>query len=949
MNQLQDLSAALADRYENLTEVGRGGFATVYSALDRRHGSRVAIKVLRPELAPALGAMRFTREVQITAQLQHPHILPLLDSGEANGVPYYVMPFVEGESLGSRLSREGPLPIDDAVRLVREVADGLAYAHAQGFIHRDIKPDNILLSQGHAVIADFGVARAVDVTGAERLTDSGLALGTVMYMSPEQASGERVDGRSDIYALACVLYEVLTGSPPFSGASAQQVMARHAVDPPPSIRSVRATVSPALEAVIMRALTKAPADRYATASEFGEALGRALTAPQLTVPPRPRGWRLPAIAVVLVLAAALAITLWQRTSARVPALDPNRVLVYPLVLPPEWSGSRATGEDVATIIGSAVDGAGPLRWIDGWQLLDARYRDNIRSLPADEAAALARRQRAAYMLTGRIVMRGGAGDTADVFLELRDVANDDVIARPSASAPKADVWRAGLAATTPLLPLLIHTGIPDVASEWQTRSPTAVAHFLVAESAFRRVQLDSAEHQFALAVQADSSFGLAAIRGAQAASWNHHYAGAASLIAAARRSALRPRHAAFAAGYQQFLDGRADSAVFYFGRALASDSSSAFVWMQLGEVYAHLLPVEGNADSLEDAVLTRAYALDSTATNVLFHLVEVRLRHGDADGAAPLVRRFLATRPDTSLARQIEHMNNCVRDGPQSIRWDSVARAVPEPLLQASAALSAGGRQWACAAAGFEATLIADTAGTAEADARRWYALVGLHGLELSRGDTAAAAKAIGAFIDRWGNGTSLYLFDAVALNAFNGQADSVAARDASQYGTRFERCPSYLRCWLLGLYLTKRGRSGEAAVIAQRLLAPPGRAATGTDSLLTQSVRAHIALTSGDTASAIAQLRQLLERGRPMAGVDWDLALPTAIERLELARLLAALGQSAAAVAVSDVFDSRALIHSAFLARSLDLRARASEALSGASATAYRARLRAMQQHAAQ
>jgi TolB-like protein len=248
--------------------------ATVYLARDERHGRPVAIKVLLPELAAALGTERFLREIRTAAALNHPHILPLLDSGEADGVLFYIMPLASGESLRDRLTREVHLPIDDALQITREVADALAYAHMQGIIHRDIKPENILLSNGHAVVVDFGIAAIVGGQGESRLTGTGLAVGTPTYMSPEQAAGERADARCDVYALGCVLYEMLAGGPPFTGPSAQAVLARHLADPVPSIRTVRAAVPGAIERVVMRALAKVPADRYAGPAEFARALPR---------------------------------------------------------------------------------------------------------------------------------------------------------------------------------------------------------------------------------------------------------------------------------------------------------------------------------------------------------------------------------------------------------------------------------------------------------------------------------------------------------------------------------------------------------------------------------------------------------------------------------------------------------------------------------------------------
>ncbi len=271
---------AIGNRYRFERELGRGGMAIVYLAEDLRHRRRVAIKVLRPELAQALGADRFLREIEMVAQLTHPNILPLHDSGDAGEhLLYYVMPYVEGRSLRDRITRERQLPLDDALRIAREVADALAHAHAQGIIHRDIKPENILLQAGHAVVTDFGIARAVDAAGADRLTNTGLAIGTPAYMSPEQGAGERdVDSRTDVYSLGTILFEMLAGDPPYTGATAQAILARKAVDPVPRLRVVRETIPGDVEAIVNKALAKAPADRFATAAQLGEAIQRSLRA-----------------------------------------------------------------------------------------------------------------------------------------------------------------------------------------------------------------------------------------------------------------------------------------------------------------------------------------------------------------------------------------------------------------------------------------------------------------------------------------------------------------------------------------------------------------------------------------------------------------------------------------------------------------------------------------------
>lgn len=270
---LSRLSAALADRYRIEREIGQGGMATVYFAHDLRHDRRVALKVLRPEIAAVIGAERFLREITTTANLQHPHILPLFDSGKVEGTAFYVMPFVQGESLRARLSREKQLPIDDSVRITREVAGALDYAHRHGVIHRDIKPENILLHDGQALVADFGIALAVQSAGGQRMTQTGLSLGTPQYMSPEQAMGERdLDARTDVYALGCVLYEMLTGEPPFSGPTAQAIAAKVMTDEPRAPATLRKTIPPQVDAATLTALAKLPADRWESAARFAEAL-----------------------------------------------------------------------------------------------------------------------------------------------------------------------------------------------------------------------------------------------------------------------------------------------------------------------------------------------------------------------------------------------------------------------------------------------------------------------------------------------------------------------------------------------------------------------------------------------------------------------------------------------------------------------------------------------------
>ena len=340
MNEpLPRLAAALADRYRIEREIGAGGMATVYLAQDIKHDRRVAMKVLRPELAAVIGAERFLAEIKTTANLQHSHILPLHDSGSIDGFLFYVMPYVEGESLRDRLNREHQLPVGDAVRLATEVASALDYAHRHGVVHRDIKPENILLHDGSALVADFGIALAVSTAGS-RMTESGMSLGTPNYMSPEQAMGEReITPRTDVYALGCVTYEMLIGEPPFTGPTAQAIVARVMTEEPRGLTVQRKSIPPHVEAAILTALSKLPADRFASAAEFAAALNdhtRVTTVQSYAAPIRKMSWQPAAIiaAIALVAGTGLGAMLWRRA----PATDAAVVRV--LMTLPDSGGVR---------------------------------------------------------------------------------------------------------------------------------------------------------------------------------------------------------------------------------------------------------------------------------------------------------------------------------------------------------------------------------------------------------------------------------------------------------------------------------------------------------------------------------------------------------------------------------------------------------------------------------
>ena len=375
------LSSALADRYRILRRLGEGGMATVYLAEDLKHRRQVAVKVLRPELAAVLGAERFIQEITTTANLQHPHILPLFDSGEADSFLYYVMPYIEGETLRAKLDRETQFGIDEAVKITTEVADALDYAHRHGIIHRDIKPENILLHDGRPMVADFGIALAVSAAAGGRMTETGLSLGTPHYMSPEQATAEKeITARADVYSLGSVLYEMLAGEPPHLGNSAQQIIMKIIADDARPVTDLRRSVPPNVAGALARSLEKLPADRFATAAKFAEALSdSAFTVPttgsQHTPGPGRVGWK-QRIAVPLAVATPLAIIAalwgWLRPPLEVPAPFIRYTMAFPdgKTLQPQWGTSLAVSPDGSRLVYVTPSEQGGELW--------SRERDQLR-------------------------------------------------------------------------------------------------------------------------------------------------------------------------------------------------------------------------------------------------------------------------------------------------------------------------------------------------------------------------------------------------------------------------------------------------------------------------------------------------------------------------------------------------------------------------------------------
>jgi serine/threonine-protein kinase len=507
------LTAALADRYRLERELGRGGMATVYLAHDLKHDRQVALKVLKPELAAVLGTERFLGEIKITAGLDHPHILTLIDSGSAADFLYYVLPLVRGESLRDKLDRQKQLSLDDALSITRQVAGALDYAHRHKVIHRDIKPENILLQDGEAMLTDFGIALAVQEAGGARLTETGMAVGTPYYMSPEQSMAERnLDGRTDIYALGCVLYEMLAGEPPYTGPTAQAIIAKRMSHPVPSVRTLRETVPESVDRALMSALAKSPADRFSTAAEFAAALegggsGRRGGRGGMTTTHSASSARIAAPARIVAV-AALALTaiigvIWWRSSHATTTLDSNLLAIAPFEV--HDPGLQLWHEGLVDVLARNLDGAGPLRTVPTSVVL-RRWRG-----PADRATAsvLGRETGAGLAAFGDLAVRGA--DSITLRLTLLDVAKNTIDGEVQVSGPKDRITDLADSLGRSMLGALAHERPIAAVRQGSLGSTSlpAVKAFLQGEQWYRRGVWDSALVYYDQAITDDSTFSLA--------------------------------------------------------------------------------------------------------------------------------------------------------------------------------------------------------------------------------------------------------------------------------------------------------------------------------------------------------------------------------------------------------------------------------------------------------
>ncbi|HSB55026.1 MAG TPA: serine/threonine-protein kinase, partial [Gemmatimonadales bacterium] len=506
MSTIEALTKALADRYRIERELGQGGMATVYLAQDLKHDRKVAVKVLRPELAAMLGADRFLLEIRTTAGLQHPNILPLFDSGSADGFLYYVMPFVEGESLRDRMQRERQLPVAESVAITAQVAAALAHAHERGIVHRDIKPDNIMFSSGQAVVADFGIARAVGAAGGEQLTVTGMAVGTPAYMSPEQSAGEsEVDGRSDLYSLASVLYEMLAGEPPFTGQTAAAIISKRLAAPTPAVRVVRATVPERVDQALQRALQRTPADRFRTVTEFAEALRAESLSPR-TRPSMRAALGVAGIVGALALAAA---GWWALRGARVTGdLHPDVIMVLPFRV----GGDPAIAylrESMLDLLNARLTG------LTGPRILEPRTTLSAwrRALPsgADDLPEEESRRLAARLGAGRVLLGSAIATPTELTLS-------GTLLRVSDGAVLANGSVAGMADSIAVLVNRLTARVLSLgAGEERERldglaatSLEALQDYLAGQQAYRRGDYFAAMDRFGSAFRHDTTFAQAA-------------------------------------------------------------------------------------------------------------------------------------------------------------------------------------------------------------------------------------------------------------------------------------------------------------------------------------------------------------------------------------------------------------------------------------------------------
>lgn len=649
------LGSAAADRYRIEGQLGAGGMATVYLAADLRHKRQVAIKVLRPELAATIGPERFLREIEIEARLEHPHILTLIESGESVDSLYYVMPYVGGESLRQRIERVGPLPMGEVVRILHDVADALAFAHEHGVVHRDIKPDNILLSGRHASVMDFGIAKALSqATGSHALTTAGLTLGTPAYMAPEQVAADpAIDHRADIYALGVTAYEMLAGKPPFTGASPQQVLSAHVTEAPAPIGHIRQDTPPALAQAVMRCLAKQPVDRWQSAEEILPILEtlQATTTPEAETTGISREaafrWRAGALAALVVAVLAGWLLIRGLSGSGTPSVPVSSMRLA--VLPFEVRGSADfayLGEGVVTLFSTTLDGAGRLRTVDPRAILNAVPDETGRTIDPAMGRRLAQQFGAGLYLMGDIVEAGGQLQINAMLYHAADPDAGAVTHRAQGAA--SDVFRLVDDIATQLLLELRDTPAPvRSVTSVTTASLPALKAYLEGDVALRAGDFESASIAFRQAVAIDTAFALAYYRLSVAQEWliNADAAQWAAEQAVIHSGRLSEHDRRLFEAFDVLRRGEATRAEELLTSFLGLYPDDIEGWTNLGELFFHSNPVRARHPAESRGAFGRVLELEPSNTIALMHLLRLAALDGDTVAVDSLADRYRMLSP----------------------------------------------------------------------------------------------------------------------------------------------------------------------------------------------------------------------------------------------------------------------------------------------------------------